>query len=83
MTFAAWLAEQFTRAPGRLTPPKKADVAEAIGVAPARISEWLRGATPDARFLSPLADVLGLDAEGRVAMLATLAHDEPTSPEAA
>ena len=77
MTFADWLALRFTRTPERPTPPKKSDVAAAIGVHPARISEWLDDTVPDARFLAPLADVLRLSADERAEMLATLATRPP------
>lgn len=72
MNFAEWLATRFDRTAGAL-PPRKVDVARRLGVRSATVTGWLRGATPDARYLSPLADALGLAPEEREVMLAALA----------
>ena len=73
MTFTDWLIKRFDRTGGGAVPPRKGDVARAIGVRPATVTSWCKGAPPSAVHVAKLADALGLTEAERVEMLATLA----------
>lgn len=74
MNFTDWIVSRFDRSKGGRLPPRKADVARALGLRAPAISAWCRGASvPDSRHLDGLATALGLTDAEKAEMLAALA----------
>jgi transcriptional regulator with XRE-family HTH domain len=61
--FAAWLRQELTQRSWR-----QADFARATGVDVSMISRWMHGRRPDPASLERVAETLGLDLDGLLAM---------------